>query len=146
MNIVQEESFGVVPVYKNSRGIYQFCVVQLAAGHWGFPKGHREGAETGRQAALRELFEETGVSSIDILPNTSFSEEYSFIKDGVQYNKKVTYYLGVVDPLNIRDLHIAGGEIIGKEWLPYEDVIKKLSFPESKEIALKAHDYLVRNI
>ena len=144
MKIVHEMSFGIVPVCKKGAGIYEFCLVQYAAGHWGIPKGHREGLETKEQTARRELFEETGIGSIDILPHITLSEKYSFVKNGSTHHKNVLYFVGMVDPLNTKGLTRVAGEIIGKEWLSYKDALKRLTYAESKDILKKAYEYVVR--
>lgn len=52
-------------------------------GTWIFPKGHVEGKETDKEAAIREVAEETGISGIK--PSLYIgSIEYSFFLAGAQ--------------------------------------------------------------
>ena len=63
-------------------------VKHRAVGHWAFPKGHVEGAETEHQTAIREVMEETGVP-IEILPGYRETTSYSPCR-GVM--KEVVYF------------------------------------------------------
>ena len=60
---------------------------------WGFPKGRRDPHETGYFCALRELWEETGISERDVLPikNLEPISETFFGSNHIQYCHK--YYV-----------------------------------------------------
>lgn len=49
----QERSYGIIPL--RFKGKWEVFMVQLHAGHWGFPKGHGEPGEEALQTAEREL-------------------------------------------------------------------------------------------
>ena len=87
--IINDESIGVIPVYKNNKGDYLFLIVLHNAGHWAFPKGHQENGESKVETAHRELYEETGIRNIEINYQHIFSESYSFERDRKIYNKQV---------------------------------------------------------
>ena len=59
-----EKSCGAV-IWKTENGEKKYLLVLNkkpgGAGHWGFPKGHREGSENEFQTATREILEETGL-------------------------------------------------------------------------------------
>jgi ADP-ribose pyrophosphatase YjhB (NUDIX family) len=50
----QDESFGIIPLSKQSGEWQVFLVFHKHARYWGFPKGHAEGNETPEEAASRE--------------------------------------------------------------------------------------------
>lgn len=53
--------------------------------------------ETPLQTAKREVFEETGLSDINILPNIYFDHYYSFSdRQGGLINKRVGFFIGEV--------------------------------------------------
>ena len=56
-------SAGGVPFRTSAHGL-QFAMCRSFAGHWVLPKGRLESGETSKQAASREVFEETGLSKI----------------------------------------------------------------------------------
>jgi 8-oxo-dGTP pyrophosphatase MutT (NUDIX family) len=60
---------------------------------WGFPKGRRDPHETGYFCALRELWEETGISEREIIPikNLDSISEVFFGSNHIQYCHK--YYV-----------------------------------------------------
>ena len=58
---------------------------------WTFPKGHIETGETPRQAALREVLEETGYKAVIIRP--MIRVRYAFTFQGNYIKKMVQWYL-----------------------------------------------------
>lgn len=58
---------------------------------WTFPKGHIEAGETPRQAALREVLEETGYKAAIIYP--MIRVKYAFTFQGNYVKKMVQWYL-----------------------------------------------------
>jgi 8-oxo-dGTP pyrophosphatase MutT (NUDIX family) len=58
---------------------------------WCIPKGHLEQNETSEQAALREVFEETGLEA-EIISQLG-EVNYQFIQDGARISKTVHVYL-----------------------------------------------------
>ena len=58
---------------------------------WTFPKGHIEAGETPRQAALREVLEETGYKAVIVRP--MLRVKYAFTFQGNYIKKMVQWYL-----------------------------------------------------
>ena len=58
---------------------------------WTFPKGHIEAGETPRQAALREVLEETGYKAVIVRP--MIRVRYAFTFQGNYIKKMVQWYL-----------------------------------------------------
>lgn len=142
MNPIQDISFGVVPVYKKSDDSYLFCVVKHVAGHWAFPKGHREAGGSDEQTARRELFEEVGIENIDLEPSKRFAESYLFERDGVTHKKTVEYFLGFAATIDTCVQDVYKDEIGDVEWLPYDKLVKRLTFQQAKVLAKEVSEYL----
>ncbi|MEK7648726.1 MAG: NUDIX domain-containing protein [Patescibacteria group bacterium] len=140
MSLPKEHSYGVVAV-KIVAGCAQYLVVFHRSGHWGLPKGHMQEGETEVQTALRELQEEGGVSVCDILPGVSFNEQYHCTYGGIEYDKTVTYFLGIVRH-EMEEYTDPDGDIIERAWLAYEDALERLTYSQKKEILIEANDYL----
>ena len=90
-NMNHEYSAGAV-VYKRERGKLKYLVIKSCSGVFGFPKGHIEAGETETEAAIREVFEETGIK-IRIIDGFERRNEYPipFMKDTI---KHVVYFVG----------------------------------------------------
>lgn len=128
---MQEEcSFGIIPCRKTQNG-WEFLLVQLHAGHWGFPKGHSEEGEDPLATAIRELYEETKLSCTRLIYRDPITETYQFHRDGTLTHKTVSYFLAQVDGEPV----VQPEEIQASGWFSYEKALDQLTFPESKRIA-----------
>ena len=67
MNI--EKSVGAVIKYQSPSSKLkdpEFLLLRNRRGYWGFPQGHKEEGETEIQTLFREVYEETGINSLNI--------------------------------------------------------------------------------
>ena len=76
---------------------------------WDLPKGHADEGETELQCALRELYEETGISADDIEIDPTFSYENRYMVNQKRYGgkgfieKKLLVYLArLKNPVKIK--------------------------------------------
>ncbi len=119
-------------VYKKGNDI--LILVAQHSGHhgWVFPKGligdHIEG-EKKETTALREVEEETGVKAkiLKELPSTTFW--YSF--EGEKRKKTVYYFL--MEYIS-GDITKHDWEMENVEWLPVEEVEKRLTYNSDKKV------------
>jgi 8-oxo-dGTP pyrophosphatase MutT (NUDIX family) len=117
---------------------------------WGFPKGRRDAHETEFSCALREMWEETGLSEIDVVPikNLEPLREVFFGSNHVQYCHK--YYI-LYEP-NGKDItYDASNEIMKREigdirWCSLEEGLALIrpDNVEKREILLRV-SRLLRN-
>lgn len=91
---------------------------------WTFPKGHLEKGETPREAALREVEEESGYACAVRAPLSLI--RYSFVRGRKQVSKRVRWYwmkpekkVGGPDPR----------EIFGMRWVGFAQAGKLLRYP-----------------
>jgi len=133
----QEYSAGVVP-YRLREGKLEYLLVQHTHGHWEFPKGKIDPGETIRQAALRELVEETGVTATlhDGFEDT-MAYQYSN-KRGQRIYKQVHFFVGLVGSGEVRISH----EHADITWLGYEDAWQQLTHIESRDLITKANAFV----
>jgi 8-oxo-dGTP pyrophosphatase MutT (NUDIX family) len=103
---------------------------------WCIPKGHLEGNETSEQAALREVFEETGLEAKVI---TSLGEvNYQFIQDGAKISKTVHVYLMQQTGGELSFEHDPHKEASELEWVQVSELLARLSHGNEKRIAKMA--------
>lgn len=122
-----EVSYGVLAVSRLSKRV---VLVESHRGKWGFPKGHPEQEDESEVAtALRELKEETGISTCEISPADFYESEYVYEQDGEQSTKRVRLYLGYVEDEAVTP---RAGEIREVRWCTYEEAQALLTFKDAK--------------
>ena len=96
---------------------------------WTFPKGHIEQGETPRQAALREVLEETGYKASIVKP--LLKVRYAFTLKGRYVRKVVQWYLmkklgriGKHDP----------SEILAINWVSVNKAKEMVEYPSDKRL------------
>ena len=96
MKTIEEKSFGIIPVFKNSDGDFLFCVIERQGVDWSIPKGKPNPGESEEETARRELQEETGITDVELVPDIVFNQEFDFEYEPINYHKTVKYFLGFV--------------------------------------------------
>ncbi len=145
MQTKQDQSFGIIPICKEA-DTYLFCIVQHSEEHWGFPKGHANPGESEEESARRELSEETGMTEVTIIPGASFTQKYVFEKEGITYDKSVTYFLGVV-PSTITAIPDAfKTEISEMQWLPYQELRELITYENAKLLLDQVQEYIQKRV
>ena len=91
---------------------------------WTFPKGHLETGETPRQAALREVSEETGWDC-EIISDL-YKAEYSFTRGKEPVAKDVRWFL--MKRVGGDGVPKTPDEIFGMKWLTPEDAERELRY------------------
>jgi bis(5'-nucleosidyl)-tetraphosphatase len=113
---------------------------------WEFPKGSVEAGETEIEAALRELQEETGLAAGDYNLIDGFQEEerYYFTRgtgsDLCLIRKRVGYFLAEWRRGEIR----ISREASRFQWVPLEDALRMLRFPEKRRVLSRAEAWLMK--
>jgi bis(5'-nucleosidyl)-tetraphosphatase len=137
--IKKELSAGVIVFRWNGKRI-EFLLLKHGKGHWAFPKGHLENAETKLEAALRELYEETGIKDVELLSNEIYiTDSYTYSQNGITIEKSVEYFIGELKGDRIK---IDGNEIDDYKWSPLDEALNIISFEQSKQILIKANNIL----
>ncbi|MEG4370213.1 NUDIX domain-containing protein [Microcoleus sp. B4b_D2] len=135
---MKDECFGIVPIFGNEADAL-FLLIQHQAGHWAFPKGHANPGESAAETARREFLEETGISDFEMLDEPSFTEHYSFVKDGEPIEKTVTYFLGFV---NSMEVVLQEEEVQNSAWLSFEEAVKRITFDANRLMFGEVKAYL----
>ena len=114
-------------------------IIRSKAGIYGFPKGHVEGSETEEETALREVFEETGLS-VRLIDNFRREDTYTFTYNGETRLKHVVYFLAeYADQIpkaqeeELSSLHL----------MDYDTAISALQYESAKRLLSQAHTFLM---
>lgn len=135
----KEYSAGVF-VFDKSSGAIKYLVLKYAGGHWDLPKGHIEAGETRKNAALRELKEETGLHAL-LLPDFEHSFSYFFrSKTGELISKTVYFYIGQA----LDHAITLSAEHVDFAWLTYHDALDRLTFENAKDLLVNVNKFLMR--
>jgi len=116
------KSCGVIP-WRENRGQREYLLVlEEFSKCWSFPKGHMEAGETEVQTALRELFEETGLTARLDTGKTAIIEY--LISPAAR--KQVVFFLGEVQGIPQK----RPGEIRALKWVTASQ-LKDFLFPDT---------------
>lgn len=141
MKQINETSFGVIPL-KLIKNDWQIFLIQHKNGnHWSFPKGHVHPKEDPKQAALRELKEETNLNPKRFLSEKPLKETYQFYRNKQEVHKTVFYYLVEVQGKE----QLQKEEVLDGKWYSFIEAHDKITYDESRFI-LSAVLELIRKI
>ena len=132
-------SAGIIVYFQEKNEKQLYLLLHYQGGHWDFPKGKLEEGETNVDAALRELKEETGITSIQIQDDFLESISYRF-KDrfGELIYKTVYFFVGYTA---IKDIMLSH-EHKGFCWLPYSEAYQRITFKNAKDLLQNADAFL----
>ena len=122
-------------VVRRMRGRPYIATVRLKDGKvLALPKGHIEEGESGAEAAVREVREETGVDSrlVEKLDDI----KYLYTRVGARVLKVVSFFLLGYRSGSVRNYQRS--EVEGAEWIPLEEAPQRLSYKGEKEMARAA--------
>lgn len=112
------KSCGVIP-FRRTRRAREFLILLQTNNCWSFPKGHMDAGETETQTALRELWEETGLTA-ELVPDTRTVTEYA------------------ITPLTRKQVVLFLGEVRGQV-IPQEDEVLGYRWVRAEELHLYLH-------
>ena len=107
--------------------------------HWGFPKGHLEGAETAAAAALREVAEETGLTELRLGPRLH-TIDWFFRFRGRLIHKYCHFFL-IESPAGETCPEVDEG-ITECVWLPLTQAIESISYDNARDVLKRAAELL----
>lgn len=114
-----------------------YILLQYLRGYWDFAKGKLESGETVREAAIREVKEETNLD-VDIYPGFEETLDYVFKERNGMVHKYVTFFVGKATNNDV----VMSWEHINFLWLPYQAALEQLNFENAKETLIKAERFL----
>ena len=134
--VKEERSAGAVVFYVE-KGEPLYLLLHYPRGHLDFPKGNIEPGEKEEETALREVKEETGLD-VELIPGFRETIRYFYKLHGETIRKTVVFFLA---RSYSKDVKISW-EHKGYYWFPYHKAIKEVTFPSTREVLKKAHNFL----
>ena len=100
---------------------------------WSLPKGHIEEGETPEQAAIREVAEETGITSS--ITKSLGVIDFWFMAGGKRIHKTVHHFIFTE----------VGGTLLAQEsevdevsWFPLSEIVERLAYPDEKKLIARS--------
>ena len=134
------QSSGIIPLSKES-GHWQVFLVSHR-GHeqyWCCPKGHLKQGETHKEAARRELKEETNLDIQRFLQKAPILEEFTYLKKGEPILKRVLFFVAEVKGTVVLEKE----EIADGRWVTLSEAIEKIIYPEGKTTLRRVQEMLI---
>jgi ADP-ribose pyrophosphatase YjhB (NUDIX family) len=129
MHKVTESAGGIV-----LNPLNEVAVVSQRGDSWSLPKGHLDPGEDARQAAEREIAEETGITQLAFIRELGSYERYKIGKGGEGEDtdelKRIHMFLYKTLQQALQPTDADNPEA---KWVPIEEVSKLLTHPKDKE-------------
>ena len=116
---------GVIP-FRFIEGIKEYLILLQTNNFWSFPKGHMEPGETEEMAALRELYEETGLNA-RLISGIKAVSEYDM--HPLERIKQVVLFLGEA----YGDIVLQEAEVLNHKWVKACE-LKDYLHPDTYEV------------
>ena len=118
-------------VFRGNGGVTEVLMIRSLT-RWSFPKGHIEPGETGMQAAVREVFEETGIKS-EIISDKGYVTASAFADE----KRIITYYIG---KYTSGSLLPQLSEVADAAWKKADEAVSLLRFKEDAAPFVEAYN------
>ncbi|HET7389454.1 MAG TPA: NUDIX domain-containing protein [Nitrososphaeraceae archaeon] len=136
-----ERSSGAVVFSIDKDSEAEFLLLHHTSGHWDFPKGNIESGEDEKQAARREILEETGIQDVNFLEGFREKIEYRYKRGEKLIHKEVIFYLLRTNTKKIT----LSNEHIAYVWNKYDNAVKQLTYKNTKNVLTEAKKFLETN-
>ncbi|HEY1211473.1 MAG TPA: NUDIX domain-containing protein [Nitrososphaera sp.] len=134
----EERSAGAVLFYIEGSSEPEYLLLHYTAGHWDFPKGNIEAGENEKQAATREIREETGITDIEFFDGFCMNIKYKYRHSRKLVRKEVVLYLARTHTRQV----ILSHEHIGFSWRKFDEAMQQLTYRNATNLLSAVKEYL----
>ena len=136
----KEFSAGAIIFRKEKKQILFLLIYSGRNKIWGFPKGHIEPGEGEKDAALREINEETGIAELRFVDGFREESVYQTVSKRLPYKGSIIekHSIYFLSETHTNDIVVNAVEITDYKWLGIIDAEKLLILDSLKRILRKA--------
>lgn len=130
----RERSAGGV-VFRHDGARLVVLLICDAHGNWGFPKGHMERGEAPAQTAVREVGEEAGITSLEVVAPAG-TVEWTFRSRGARVRKRCEFFAMTTGQTRTRPQRTEG--ITACRWMTLAEARHSLTFENARHVLATA--------
>lgn len=127
----------------------EYLLIRYPSGHFDYARGHLEAGESKKEAALREVREETGNQSVRFF-DKEFHSKFFYRAKGHERERRLSEGRGVII---FKEVYLYPGKVADQDvrlshehteyvWLPYEEALAKVTFENAKRVLRETEAYL----
>ncbi len=133
-SIKHTKSSGGIVVNKKD----QIIVINECSGAiWSLPKGHIETGENELDAAKREIFEESGITDLEVIKNLGDYQRFKLADDGSEDKSELKTIVMFLFKTSEEILKPIDSENLKAKWIEKNEVADLLTHPQDKEFFLR---------
>lgn len=141
--MLKDYSVGIIVFLKTKDGI-KYLLLKHKQGHWSFCKGHPNAGEDKPESARRELFEETGISDIELISKEVLIEQDYIIRNPDRdISKKAEYFIAMTGSDEVK---IDNNEITDFGWFNFREAKERITFEGTKQLLDKINEIIINNV
>lgn len=130
----EERSAGGVIFRRAPEGVH-LLLIKDAYDNWGLPKGHIEPPESGREAAVREAQEETGLACT-VHGEELMTIDWFFRSRGQLIHKYCQFFL--MESRSGEPTPETGEGISECRWFPAAEAVREITYDNAREVLMEA--------